>query len=353
MNLPVYKSVGAFASLEPGTVTALIPTLLGRFLSEEVIAIATGPKGPVHTSVWPLADLYDEAGCDRLETELDPVPATWLWLIGSSADLTNVAAAAAGLLDFRDTPKWSAGWGMLAVTADGGRWGYVDDHVDQTDHHLLRPVPALDPLWAHLTALAVKAKCATALEAAALGLGPVEDDDETLALEGILARLRGHAAEVDARRLAVEDRASLLACLDRRGPATVAEAVNLGRALEASLPLREQAIEWILAAPPARTRTGLWCQIARHTSGSARTLAATLAGLAAWRTGDLTTVCAAVNVAYEGRREQPAAQVLAELVWTGIGAYALMPSRHEGEAMRPPFGSREPHRQDDEQKGLA
>jgi hypothetical protein len=351
VNLPVYKSVGAFASLEPGTVAALIPTLLGRTLAEEVIAIATGPKGPVHQSIWPLAELEHAEGPAAFETALEPVPATWLWLVGSSAHLTNVAAAISRLLDFRDTPKWSAGWGMIALTADGGRWGYVDDHVDQTDHHLLHPVPTLDPLWANVTALAVQAKCAAALEAAALGLDRACDDEETLAVEGIVARLRGHAAEADTRRLASEDRASLLGCLDSPGPVTVAEAVNLGRALEASPALQEQAIEWILATPPARNRTGLWRQITRHTTGDARTIAATLAGLAAWRAGDLTTVCAAVNIAYEGRREQPAARVLAELVWTGIGAHALMPIPLE-ESERAPVPS-EPLGEGDEQGEVA
>lgn len=352
MNLPVYKSVGAFASLEPGTVAGLIPSFLGRTLSEEFIAIATGPKGPVHFSVWSLADLEDAEGPDRFEAELDAVPATWLWLVGSSADLTNVAAAASGLLDFRDTPKWSAGWGLVAVTADGTEWGHVDDHVNQTDHYLLRGVPALDPLWANLTALAVKAKCAATLEAAALGLGPASDDDEALALEGILARLRGHAAPADAGRLTAEDRASTIGCLDSLGPVTVAEAVNLGRALEASPSLQESAIEWILATPSARNRTGLWCQITRHTTGPARTIAATLARLAAWRAGDLATVCAAVNVAYEGRREQPAARVLAELVWTGIGAHALMPTTLGGDE-RAPHAPSEPTGEGDEQDEVA
>jgi hypothetical protein len=352
VNLPVYKSVSAFASLKPGTVAALVPTLLGRSLSEEVIAIATGPKGPVHFSVWSLADLEDAEGPDRFEAELDAAPATWLWLVGSSADLTNVAAAASRLLGFRDTPKWSAGWGLIAVTADGGRWGYVDDHVDQTDDDLLHTVPALDPLWANVTALAVKAKCAMALEATALGLDPACDDEESLALEGILARLRGHAAKADAGRLAAEDRASLLGALDAAGPVTMAEAVNLGRALEASPSLREHAIEWILATPPARNRTGLWCQITRHTTGPARILAATLAGLAAWRAGDLVTVCAAVNIAWEGRREQPAALVLAELVWTGIGAYALT-STTVGGNERAPLAPGEQATEGDEQGTVA
>lgn len=329
MNLPVYKPVGAFASLDAGTVAALIPTLLGRTLAEEVIAIATGPKGPVHTSVWPLDDLDDEGGRERFEAALAAVPATWLWLVGSSADLTNVAASLAELLDFCDDPKWSTGWDMVAVTDDGTQWGYVSDHVSHTDYHLLHSVPALDPLWANLTALAVKAKCAAALEADALGLRPVGDDDEALAVAYHLARLREYAA--DKERLRDEDRASLVGCLDSGSLVTVAETVNLGLALDATPSLREWAVEWILTAPPARVGTRLWCQIARHTTGSARSLAATLAGLAAWRDGDVATVCAAVDIAYPDRRKQPAAQVLAELVWTGIGADALMPTAPAGE----------------------
>lgn len=348
MNLSVYKSTAAFASLEPGTVAALIPHLIGRPLAEEVVAIATGPKGPVHTSIWPLADLDSEGGSDRFETALAAVPATWLWLVGSSADLTNIAATVSKLLDFHDTPQWSAGWGMVAVTADGGRWGYVDDHVDQTDDDLLHPVPALDPLWANVTAIAVQAKCAMALETTALGLDvPEHEDGEMLAIEHLITRLRANACGCDAEHQFTVDRASLLGAINTPGAVTEAEAVNLGLALAASPELRQQAIDWILTTPHNRARIGLWRQITRCSTGSARTLAATLTGLAAWRAGDLVTVCAAVNIAYPGRREQPAAGVLAELVWTGIGAYALLPLPLEGE--RAPFTPPGPLGEDTEQ----
>lgn len=349
MNLPVYKSVGAFASLKPGTVSALIPILLGRNLSEEIIAIATGPKGPVHYSIWSLADLEDTDGPDAFETALDPVPATWLWLVGSSADLTNVASAVSRLLDFRDTQKWSTGWGLIAVTADGSHWGYVDDHVDQTDHDLLHQVPALDPLWANVTAIAVKAKCAMALETTALGLDvPEHENGEMLAIEHLLTRLRANACGCDAEHQFTMDRASLLGAINTPGAVTEAEAINLGLALAASPDLQQQAINWILTTPHNRTRIGLWRQITRCSTGPARTLAATLTGLAAWRAGDLVTVCAAVNIAYPGRREQPAAGVLAELVWTGIGSYALVPTALGGDE-RAPFAPPGPLGEDTEQ----
>nr|WP_255672305.1 DUF4192 family protein [Glycomyces amatae] len=326
--MPVYKSVGAFASLEPGTVAGLVPILLGRRPSEELIAIATGPKGPVHYSIWPLADLYTEVGCDRFETALATAPATGIWLVGSSADLTNVAAAAAGLLDFLETPKWSEHWKAIALTADGRQWGFIDDHVDQTDPDQLHTVPDLDPLWSNLTALAVKAKCASALDLAALGVDGTQDE-EVLATERLVARLRSHTPDGNQAIQGIEDEASLLAALDAGDPVTVAEAINLGCALAASPHLVATAVDRLLTAAPDRLGTSLWCQIVRHTSGQAQSLAATLAGLAAWRTGDLAAACAAITVAYADRSRQPAAQVLAEMVWTGVAAEAVMPRTGE------------------------
>ncbi|MEU6858500.1 DUF4192 family protein [Glycomyces sp. NPDC046736] len=331
MNLPVYKSVGDFASLEPGTVAGLVPLLFDQRPCEQLVAIAIGPKGPVHLSAWLLTDLDAEDGPDRFETVLAPVQASGIWLIGFSADLTNIAAAVAGLLDFLETPKWGKHWTAIAVTNNGRQWGYVDDHIDQTDPEQLQSVPVLDPLWAHLAALTVKAMCARAL-----GFDAPENK-ESRAMEVIIADLRESMSDEARAQRRWADELSLLEAMEIEDSISAAAAINLGQALVDSPSLMSSALHRI-ASSPDRAGVGLWRKIVEHTSGQAQSLGAILAGFAAWRTGDVATACAAVTVAYPDRQQQPAARVLAELMSTGISADALLPTApgRDGEENTPP-----------------
>lgn len=322
MSLQSYDEVRPLASLTPATIAGLTTYLLGREPDEELVAIAVDGTGPIHLSTRPLADLDGEEGCERFASELAPVGATGLWLVGFADDLTDVPAAVAGLLDPLGELGLEDPGSFLAVTADGTRWGYVSDHVDQTDPGALEPVAAIDPAEGRLAALAIRARCAQHRETVALRLTAADTgDEEQLAAQGLYAQLRAMAAP--GAGLERADRRSLIGCLDSPGPITTAEAINLGLALADNPGLMAEAIDRIWTADTAEAvRLDLWCRIAKAVTGPALAATATLVALAAWRTGDpLATT--SIRIALQADARHPLARLMSEALACGVPAATL------------------------------
>ncbi|GAB4001336.1 hypothetical protein GCM10029992_36530 [Glycomyces albus] len=247
-----------------------------------------------------------------------PAGADRLWLVGVSEDFTDVATAVGRLLDYLDIQDHNR---FLAVTPDFKRWGYVIDHIEDTDPDCCEDTDYLLPQTARLAALSIHASCTRHLDAVSL-LEPAEGDvEEHAALQGKLAQLR-HLI-VGGPSLEYIDRCSLIGCLDSPGPITQAEAVNLGLALTESRLLVDLAVERILTAENAgQVRLDLWCRITSATSGQARATAAALAALAAWRTGD-PIAGPACEAAIEADPTLGLARQVDDLLASGIGPEAI------------------------------
>lgn len=316
MSLQSYDEGRPLASLTPASIAGLTAYLLGRAPSEELVAIAVDGTGPIHLSARPLAEFDGDEGCERFAAELAPIGATGLWLVGFAEDLTDIPAAVAGLLDPLGELGLEDPGSFLAVTADGTQWGYVADHVDQTDTSALEPVTIIDPAEGRLAGLAVQARCARHRETVALRLIAGDTgDEEQLAAQGLYAQLRAMAAP--GAGLEQADRRSLIGCLDAPGPITTAEAVNLGLALASNAELMAEAIERIWAAESVEAvRLDLWRGIAGAVSGPPLATAMTLLALAAWRVGD-PLADTAITIALGADARYPLARLVAEILDCG------------------------------------
>ncbi|MEU6246112.1 DUF4192 family protein [Glycomyces sp. NPDC047010] len=324
MNLPRYASLAQWASLDGGTIAALAPYLIGRPPVEELVVVAGNRSGPAHMSVRPLAVLDDTEGCEQLIGELAAVAPTWAWLVGFAADLTDVAAAIAGLLDGLAALDIDSAHRLIAATADGTRWGIAADHVDEVDEVELTAVASLDSGLARLAALAARARCAQRAEATAMSLRnrTEAEADSIAAAEHVITKFRDLATYGSLREA---DRVQLRGALAATDAISAAEATSLGLALAADADLMAEAIDRIWHAPDQeQARLGLWCRIAAHTTGEARAAAATLAALAAWRTGDplAQTAC---EIARACDPKGPLAYTLAQALACGIPASYLAP----------------------------
>lgn len=316
MSLQSYDEGRPLASLTPATIAGLATYLLGREPSEELVAIAVDGTGPIHLSTRLLADLDGEEGCERFAAELAPIGATGLWLVGFAEDLTDVPAAVAGLLDPLGALGLEDPGSFLAVTADGTRWGYVADHVDQTDLSALEPVAAIDPAEGRLAALATGARCAQHRETVTLRrIAADTGDEEQLAVQSLYAQLRAMA--MPSTELERADRRSLIGCLDTPGPITTAEAINLGLALAGNPVLTAEAIERIWTADTVEAvRLDLWRCIAEAVSGPPLATAMTLLALAAWRVGD-PLANTAIQIALQTDARYSLARLAAEILECG------------------------------------
>ncbi|WP_335989866.1 hypothetical protein [Glycomyces sp. MUSA5-2] len=93
MNPPVCKSIHGLASFDLRAVAGLVPIIVGRSPSEEFVAIASRPRGPIDLSIWPLTESPAARTGDRFAKFPTPVGVEELRLIGCSADPDNIAVS--------------------------------------------------------------------------------------------------------------------------------------------------------------------------------------------------------------------------------------------------------------------
>jgi hypothetical protein len=310
------------ASAEHGLIVALVPYLIGGEPNEDLVAIATGPEGPVLVTATSLHRLSDEDTCYGFGAALARSGADFLWLIGIADDPADVARAVGQAADSVDGKALIESATVLIVTDRGTKWALAADYTNESDTSVLQPVPFIDPAWAQLKAIAMRAQCARNDAHAALTIGPEADDfDDLAAAADLIAGLRASAQSGDPASHAHQDITGLEKALATIRPVSATEAINLGFALTASGDLYARAANRILEATTnTAARCDLWYRLTQHALGERRAVCASLAALAAWRTSDATVAHAAAAIAAQAPELASHAAAACEIVTAGVAA---------------------------------
>nr|WP_277605362.1 DUF4192 family protein [Glycomyces sp. L485] len=319
-----YVACGDIASLEPGEILGLVPYLIGRQPVAELVGIGLRNDRPcaLRTKRLP-AILGNPTGAEQFAYWWRATGTDELRLIAYGPELADgfealsraiAALAACGITD-QARP--------LVVTPDRHRWAYFEDRTLESDPGELPEIDCPRPAWGRLGALAFHTACTAAREAEALApLADAQTRRECAQAQQLATDL---LAVTDAAEAPPgDDRPHLEAAMRSETAPPAAEAVYLGVALATDPGLCDFAVQAIWEADTAaEAHLGLWCQIACHTTGTPRAVAAALAALAAWR-GEDPLVAEAVRAAREADKFGLAiVEAVEAIVGTGVPAAYL------------------------------
>ncbi|MEU5874230.1 DUF4192 family protein [Glycomyces sp. NPDC047369] len=312
------------ADADPGILAALVPHLLNEPPREALVAIALGPEDPLRVAAAPLRHLRYEREEELAEFSevLSLTGAVRGWLIGFADDPTDIASAIMRVGEFHAALDFIERCTILAVTDHGTRFSCLDEDTDSDQELDTAPLPDLDPAWARLTAIAIRAHTVRADRMQLFGLPEgISDRDQLVAANDQIAWLRMLAARADTAALAASDRAQLDDLLSHMRPLAAPEAINLSAALATDAQLFAAAVSHILdGTDTAAAGCHLWNELTRCAHGTARTACAALAALAAWYAEDSALASAARAIVAESQEVPAAVAAIAEILDSGAVA---------------------------------
>ncbi len=323
VSLQSYVACGDIASLSPSEIIGLVPYLTGYRPDAEVVGIGLREGRPCALRATALPTVLDsESACEQYAAGWRQSGTDELWLIAYATEILDSFEALSRITSAFARYGITDEVRMLLVSPDGKRWCRFEEQILETDSAALPAIDFPKPVWGRLGAIAFHTACTALREAEALAPPASAKARREAAGAHRLALDLLTAAEAGGTG-ASEDRPRLRQVMRSTGEVAAAEAVYLGVALATDLDLCESAVQQIrLAETGHETRLGLWCRIARCTTGVPRAVAAALAALAAWRCAD-PFAAVAVKAAWEADALHPVVQAVKTIVDSGIPASYL------------------------------
>ncbi|WP_166659608.1 DUF4192 family protein [Glycomyces sp. NRRL B-16210] len=299
-------------TLSGAELIGLAPYILERRPHEKLVIIGTYGGEPRAWTTWPLAAL--ESGDTRRSMARDWATSEFdrLYLIGYSTSQSDTAAR----INQLHTELRDEGLETVNVTrnfvVNGRQWGYASYGGLVDGYEGTATVIAPDPVRGRVEGLLFRTSCRKRYAAARFNsLDPAAVEKAArIATQCHIDRDK----VANPNRQAEIDEGRYRQALANPSAMTVLGAVALGIAAAQNVDLAADAVDDILDGAPAAL--DLWSEVARWSTGAARTTATALAALSAWKDRDEAAVAFA-EIALDADPESGLAWAVWHVVSTG------------------------------------